>query len=85
MIKFKSIISAMVAAALLAGTPTLSWGTEQGQQRKAARDVKQDSRQGARDTKQACRSANDKSNAACRQDKRQTKQTGRQTGRDIKY
>ena len=85
MLRFKPLFAALVAAMFLTGLPAMSWATEQGQQRKAARDVRQDTRQGARDTKQACRSANDKSNAACRQDKRDTKQTGRQTGREIKY
>ncbi|PDT02728.1 hypothetical protein CO666_19415 [Rhizobium chutanense] len=85
MVKPKPLFSALLAAMFLASLPDLSWATEQAQQRRAARDVKQDTRQGARDTKQACRAANEKSNAACRQDKRQTKQSGRQTGRDIKY
>ena len=85
MFVFKLLFAALVALTFLAEAPTPSWATEQGQQRKAARDVRQDTRAGARDTKQACRSANDQSNAACRQDKRDTKQTGRQEGRDIKY
>ncbi|TBB15157.1 hypothetical protein ELH51_33945 (plasmid) [Rhizobium ruizarguesonis] len=85
MFGLKSFTAASMAAIFLMGIPVMSVATEQGQQRKSARDVRQDTRQGARDTKQDCRAANDQSNAACRQDKRATKQKGRQTGRDIKY
>ncbi len=61
------------------------YATEQAQQRRQARDVRQDTRHQSRDTKQNCRAANQKSNAGCRQDKRHTKQGGRQQARDIKY
>ncbi|MBB3656516.1 hypothetical protein FHX15_001744 [Rhizobium sp. BK650] len=85
MVRLKPLCTALLATMFLATLPDISWSTEQAQQRRAGRDVKQDTRQGARDTKQACRAANEKSNAACRQDKRQTKQSGRQTARDLKY
>lgn len=75
----------LLAAAAVAAWPANAWATEQGQQRRQARDVRQDTRQGSRDTKQDCRASNNKSNAECRQDKRQSKQEGRETARDIKY
>ncbi|MBN8463672.1 MAG: hypothetical protein J0M01_12810 [Dechloromonas sp.] len=59
--------------------------TEQAEQRRAARDVRQDTRQSSRAEKIDCRAENNKSNAQCRQDKRHAKQDGRQTARDIKY
>lgn len=82
----KTIKSAIVVALLgtvLSVQP--SFATEQGHQRREARDTRQDGRQGARDTKQDCRADNQKSNSDCRQDKRGEKQDARQTGRDIKY
>jgi Flp pilus assembly protein TadB len=75
----------VVAAMFLATLSAQSWATEQAQQRRAGRDVRQDTRQGSRNTKQECRATDQKSNSQCRQDKRQTKQHGRQTARDIKY
>lgn len=61
------------------------YATEQAQQRRQARDVRQDTRQQARENKADCRAADQKSNANCRQDKRNTKQGGRKQARDIKY
>ena len=75
---------ALVAAGLLLVTGSV-YATEQAQQRREARDTKQDSRQDARETKVDCRAADQKNNAECRQDKRETKQEGRQEARDIKY
>lgn len=83
--KLKPLFTALLAEMFLVSLPAVSWATEQAQQRRAGRDVKQETRQGSRQTKQDCRAANEKSNAACRQDKRQTKQSGRQTARDLKY
>ncbi|ALP64520.1 hypothetical protein [Paraburkholderia caribensis] len=77
--------TALLAAMFLAASSGMSWATEQAQQRRAGRDVRQDTRQGSRHTKQDCRAADQKSNSQCRQDKRHTKQQGRQTARDIKY
>lgn len=74
----------VLATGLFAATLP-GFATEQAQQRREARDVKQDTRQGARETKQDCRAADQKNNASCRQDKRNTKQDGRQQARDIKY
>jgi uncharacterized membrane protein len=73
-----------ISAGLLAASAP-GYATEQAQQRREGRDVKQDTRQQAREEKVDCRAANQKSNAACRQDKRDTKQGGRQQARDIKY
>ena len=78
------VAAALVAAGLmLAAAP--GFATEQAEQRRDARDVRQDTRQQARETKQDCRADDQKSNPECRQDKRQTKQEGRGTARDIKY
>ncbi|WP_156408692.1 hypothetical protein [Rhizobium sp. Root708] len=85
MIRLKPLLAASFAVMLVANLPTASWATDQAQQRRAGRDVKQETRQGSRHAKQDCRAANQQSNAACRQDKRQTKQSGRETARDLKY
>jgi len=77
-------LAVTLTATLLAVFSGNSFATEQAQQRRAGRDVRQETRQGARHTKQDCRAANQQSNAQCRQDKRQTKH-GRQAARDIKY
>lgn len=74
----------VIALSVMAPAGT-SWATEQAQQRRAGRDVRQDTRQGSRHTKQECRATDQKSNPQCRQDKRQTKQNGRQAARNIKY
>ncbi|WP_250519129.1 hypothetical protein [Caballeronia sp. ATUFL_M1_KS5A] len=77
---------ALAAALLLIYSwPVPCSATQQAQERRAGRDVRQETRQGARHTKHDCRAANQQSNAQCRQDKRQTKQHGRQAARDIKY
>ena len=81
----KSLSVALIATMGLASLPGGSWATENAQQRRAARDVKQDTRQGARQTKQECRAGNEKSNAACRQEKRGTKAEARQTKRATKH
>ena len=70
--------------ACLAALPFASGATEQGSQRRDARDIKQDTRQDSRDAKIDCRQENNKSNAACRQDKRETKQEGREDKRETK-
>ncbi len=78
-------VAGMTIALRLLATVAPAYATEQAQQRREGRDVKQDTRQGARQTKADCRAANEKNNANCRQDKRDTKQAGRQQARDIKY
>ncbi|MBN3760569.1 hypothetical protein [Burkholderia sp. Ac-20365] len=78
-------LAASIAVTFLWTSPDPCWATEQAQQRRAGRDVRQDTRQGARHTKQECRATDQKSNSQCRQDKRHSKQHGRQTARDIKY
>jgi hypothetical protein len=82
---WNSRLIAVVAALFLTGLSEASYATEQAQQRRAGRDVRQETRHGARHTKQDCRAANQQSNSQCRQDKRQTKQNGRQAARNIKY
>ncbi|WP_448681690.1 hypothetical protein [Pseudomonas nicosulfuronedens] len=81
----RSQFTALVAAVFLVATVGAAWATEQGSQRRQARDVRQETRQDARQTKQDCRAADQQYNAQCRQDKRQTKQQGRERARDIKY
>lgn len=81
----RSLFTAMVAATFLVASAGSAWATEQGNQRRQARDVRQETRQDARQTKQDCRAADQQYNAQCRQDKRQTKQQGRERARDIKY
>jgi hypothetical protein len=76
---------ALMAAILGTTLVTPSFATEQAQQRREGRDIKQDTRQDSRQEKVDCRAENQKSNAACRQDKRENKSEGRQQARDIKY
>ena len=76
--------------AVLAGTGLLlaagpGIGTEQAQQRRDARDTRQDTHQDSRETKVDCKKEDQKNNAECRQDKRDSKQQGRKDARDIKY
>ena len=79
------IVRISVAALWLAALPLASYSTEQGEQRRDARDTRQDARQDSRDAKVDCRKADQKNNAQCRQDKRNTKQDARGQARDIKY
>ena len=72
-----------VAGLLAMASP--GFATEQAQQRREGRDVKQDSKQEARQNKVDCKQESNKSNAECRQDKRDTKQEGREQKRDIKH
>ncbi|PJI50736.1 MAG: hypothetical protein CTR55_02915 [Pseudomonas sp.] len=81
----RSLFTALLVAAFLVVSVGSTWATEQGSQRRQARDVRQETRQDARQTKQDCRAADQQYNAQCRQDKRQTKQQGRERARDIKY
>jgi len=78
------LASSIFAVSVMIGSASCV-ATEQAQQRREGRDVKQDTRQESRETKVDCRAENQKSNTACRQDKRDTKQDGRQQARDIKY
>ena len=73
----------MIASGLLMATSP-AYATENAEQRRDARDTKQDSRQDARTEKVDCRKADQKNNAQCRQDKRDTKQSGRQESRDVR-
>jgi len=73
----------LVAAGFLLVTPP-GFATENAQERRDARDTKQDSKQTARKEKVDCKAANQKNNAQCRHDKRDTKQEGRQESRDVR-
>ena len=75
----------LVAIGLLALAAPAALATEQAQQRREGRDVKQDTKQEARQNKVDCKQENNKSNAECRQDKRNTKQDARKDAREIKY
>ena len=68
----------------LVAMPIAGGSTEQAEQRRDARDTRQDTRPDSRAAKVDCRQADQKNNAQCRQDKRETKQEGRQDARDIK-
>jgi hypothetical protein len=78
----------LAGGAFFAGLLAMSgpgFATDQAQERREGRDVKQDTRQDSREAKIDCKQENNKSNAECRQDKRDTKQGGREEARDIKY
>ena len=84
----KHYLMALATLAIAAGMQWVSvpaYATEQGEQRREARDTRQEGRSTARQTKYDCRADNEKSNAQCRQDKRRSKQDTRRTARDIKY
>jgi hypothetical protein len=78
------IAKAVVFASGLLIVTAPGYATENAQERRDARDTKQESRQGARGEKVDCRAANQKSNPECRQDKRENKQEGRQESRDVR-
>jgi hypothetical protein len=78
-------LATLVVAVGVQSVSVTAYGTEQGEQRREARDTRQTGRSDARQTKVDCRQASEKSNAQCRQDKRSTKQDTRRTARDIKY
>jgi len=84
-IPLRHAVSGLTLATCLLVAGGTAFATEQGEQRRAARDTRQDSRQDSRTEKVDCRAADQKNNAQCRQDKRNTKQDGRQEARDIKY
>ena len=84
----KNYLFAVAILAIAAGVQWMSvpaYATEQGEQRREARDTKQTGRQDAREEKAECKAGDDQSRAECRQDKRDTKQESRDTARDIKY
>ncbi len=71
-----------VSGVLMLAAPAYS--TENAQERRGARDTKQDARQTGRSEKIDCRQANNKSNSECRQGNRDTRQTGRSDSRDVR-
>ena len=81
---FMAVAQAAVLASGLMIATAPGYATEQGDQRKEARDTKQDAKKDARKEKVDCKAANQKNNAECRQDKRDTKQDAREEARDIK-
>lgn len=79
----KASLLALIATGLLTVTAYAN-ATENAQERRDARDVKQGSRQDAREAKRDCRAENQKSNSECRQDKRSSKQEGREESRNVR-
>jgi|SoiMethySBSTD1v2_1073268.scaffolds.fasta_scaffold37613_5 hypothetical protein len=82
---FLAIAPALVMIGLLAAPVPGYAGTENAQERRDARDTRQDTRQQGRKEKVDCRQADQKSNSDCRQEFREDKRDGRQKARDIKY
>jgi len=83
----KNYLTAVAILVLTVGAQWVSppaYATEQGQQRREARDTRQAGREDARQQKAECRAGDEKSRAECRQEKRDTKQEAREAGRDIK-
>ena len=83
----KSQLTAAAILALILGAQWVAipaYATEQGQQRKEARDTRQEGREAAKQQKAECKEGDDKSRAECRHEKRDTKQEAREAARDIK-
>ena len=72
-IAFPVVAASVAIATGLLFAPTTGYSTEQGEQRREARDTKQGGRQEARETKAECRAGDEKNRAECRQEKRDTK------------
>lgn len=77
-------LSVLVITAGLQWAAVPAYATEQGEQRREARDTKQSGREEAREQKKECKAGDEKSRAECRQEKRETKQEAREGARDIK-
>ncbi|SDW45942.1 hypothetical protein [Nitrosomonas communis] len=82
---FQVVVSNLVFAIALLIAPMTSYATEQGEQRREGREVKQEGRQGAREIKAECKAGDEKTRSECRQEKREIKQQSREKARDIKY
>jgi hypothetical protein len=84
------LVATVFALSLLVITAGLQWtlvpayATERGEERRDARDTKQEGRDEARAQKKECKEADDKSRAECRHEKRETKEEARDTAKDIK-
>jgi hypothetical protein len=79
------IAQAFMTAAILM-LPAYGYSaTDNAQERRGARDTRQDARQGGRDEKRDCRKEDQKNNSDCRQAHRDNKQDARKKARDIKY
>ncbi|MCH7372561.1 MULTISPECIES: hypothetical protein [Aeromonas] len=79
-----ALLSALLAGcSLLVALPAQA--TEQAQQRRDARDLRQAVRQESREQKRDCRQEEFLGNADCRQEHRHHKQDAREAARDIKY
>lgn len=78
------LLSALLAGCSLSVTLPAQ-ATEQAQQRRDARDLRQEVRQESREQKRDCRQEEFLGNADCRQEHRHNKQDAREAARDIKY
>ena len=83
-------VATVFALSVLFITAGLQWmsvpayATEQGKDRREARDTRQEGREEAREQKKECKEADDKSRAECRREKRETKEEARDAAKDIK-
>jgi hypothetical protein len=82
---FFAIAPALIALGFLTAAVPCNAATQNAQERRDARDTRQDARQDGRKEKVDCRQADQKSNSECRQEYREDKRDGRQKARDIKY
>jgi hypothetical protein len=79
-----AIAAAIAAASGFSMVSAPVFATENAQERRGARDTKQDARQTGRSAKVDCRQANNQSNSECRKDNRDGRQTGRSDSRDVR-
>lgn len=78
-----ALLSVLLVGCTLSALPAQA--TEQAQQRRDARDLRQDVRQESREQKRDCRQEEFLGNADCRQEHRHHRQDAREAARDIKY
>ena len=84
------LVTTVFAVSVLIITAGLQWpsvpayATGRGEERRDARDTRQEGRDQAREQKKECKEADDKSRAECRHEKRDTKEEARDTAKDIK-
>ena len=76
---------AIIAAGFLTAAAHGYAATDNAQERRDGRDVKQEGRQEGRKEKVDCRQADQKNNSECRQASRDNKQDNRKAAREIKY
>ena len=82
---FLAIAPVLIAVGFLTTAMPSNAATQNAEERRGARDTRQDARQDGRKEKVDCKRADQKSNSECRQEFREDKRDGRQKARDIKY